>query len=171
MADFFSPAISGSTTSEENGYKAPAFSSGSSIEVTTVDMSDVWDGTPVAGDVMRIVRLPSSARVVNIEVSESAGAGAAAVSNIGVYETPANGGAVIDVDCIAAGFVQTGLLTGGINAVTGIAGQVQGDRPLWELAGLSSDPGGDFDIAFTPLGDYDNDTTKSAVRVDFIPNR
>lgn len=117
--------------------------------------------TAVAADAAlstyRLCRIPSSAKVQSLQFqSEAQGAGKV---QLGLYYStstvdgtaPANQGTVIDVkffsddiDCASA--VLPGekvFFTGGSNTPD------KRNQPIWQAAGLASDPGGFFDIVAT----------------------
>ena len=100
--------------------------------------------------VYRLVRVPSNARLTSILLATDAITGATA-SDVGVYQTAANGGAVVDadvfatdVDISAAATVFTEVLLEA--TATDIS---KCEKPLWELLGLTSDSRREYDIAVT----------------------
>jgi len=110
----------------------------------------------------RFVRLPSSARISNILIAHDAISGFADGS-IGVYY-PAVGappgvtaGAVVDADCFngttATDFTtarrQWADLTHEVTAGSGGFDVDEVRKKLWEIAGLSADPGCNLDIVIT----------------------
>lgn len=102
-----------------------------------------------AASVYRFVRLPSNARITSILLGSDAITGASA-SDVGVYQTAANGGAVVDAD-----FFATDVDISSATAFTEVMLEatatdiVKVEKRLWELLGLSADPGIDYDIAVT----------------------
>ena len=103
-----------------------------------------------AASVYRLVRVPSNARVSSILLATDAITGAT-TSDVGVYQTADNGGAVVDADLFAtdvdistAATVFTELL---LEATATDISKVE--KRLWELLGLSVDPMRDYDIAVT----------------------
>jgi hypothetical protein len=103
-----------------------------------------------ASSVYRLVRVPSNCRIESIKLASDAITGATA-SDVGIYQTAANGGAVVDADFFAT---DVDLSTGAV-AFTEVLLEATAtdiakcDMPLWELLGLSSDPGIQYDIAVT----------------------
>lgn len=113
-----------------------------------------------ATSVQRAVRIPSNANVRSVKLSTGDATTAGAI-DVGVYyadDNPASAtGAEIDADFFADAFdltsgpiVKTELLDqdGANNTI------VKQQLPLWEALGLSSDPGGYFDVAVTIATTY-----------------
>ena len=100
--------------------------------------------------VYRLCRVPSSARISSILLASDAITGATA-SDVGVYKTAREGGAVVDADFFAtdvnlsaAATVFTEVL---LEATATDIDKVE--KRLWELLGLTADPFIDYDIAVT----------------------
>ncbi len=103
-----------------------------------------------AGSIYRLCRIPSNARVSSVLLASDAITGASA-SDVGLYQTAANGGAVVDADFFAtdvdistAATVFTEVMLEA--TATDIA---KCEMPLWQLIGLSADPGIFYDFAVT----------------------
>lgn len=100
------------------------------------------------GSVYRFTRVPTNAKVKSLTFeSEAQGAGKV---QLGVYRTAADGGAVVNVNLFANDIDLTSAVvpTNEVNQ----AGNYTLDKrslPLWQAAGLASDPGGFLDIAAT----------------------
>lgn len=132
------------------GEGAPAYDKAAYGFVTAV-------AADAAGSTYRLQRVPSNAKV-NSLMFESQAQGAGKVQ-LGLYYSdstvdgtaPANQGAVIDakffaddIDCASAVLPSERVFfTGGTNTLD------KRNQPLWQAAGLSSDPGGFFDIVAT----------------------
>ncbi len=109
--------------------------------------------TPATDDaatsIGRLVRVPSNARVTKLSLTCAAFTTAGAV-DVGVYRTSGDGGAVVDADFFASAQALTAALADASvlneSGVNTIANQL---LPLWQAAGLASDPGGELDIAYT----------------------
>jgi len=103
-----------------------------------------------SGDIVRLVRVPSNARIDAVLLSTGDATTAGAI-DIGVYQTADNGGAVVDADLFASALA----LTGGPfsrSDQTWESGQytyAESCLPLWAALGLSVDPGVEYDIAAT----------------------
>lgn len=120
-----------------------------------------------ANSVYRLCRVPSNARITSILLGTDAITGATA-SDVGVYQTAANGGAVVDADFFATDVNISAAAT----AFTEVLLEATAtdidkvEKRLWELLGLSADPGRDYDIAVTV-----NDVTAAgtiAMKVKYV---
>ncbi len=71
--------------------------------------------------------------------------------DLGLYQTAENGGAVVDADFFASAFV----LTNGPDHNTELAFEsgvytiANSVKPLWQAMGLTTDPGIEYDVAYT----------------------
>ena len=102
-----------------------------------------------APSVYHLVGVPSNARVVSVKLNNPAGSASSAF-DIGVYRHPNDGGAIVSqalfgsaVACTTANvdLDVTGESTTYVNA--------KREQPLWQAAGLTSDPGGELSIVAT----------------------
>lgn len=125
--------------------KAPMFGSVGVIELANGDS---------IGSTYRMVRVPSNARIVRVAICCDAITSGAA--DIGLYRTAADGGAVVDADFFAsAQSIATALLANtDVTHEAGGSGNQNGEianaeKRLWEVLGLTSDPGIFYDIALT----------------------
>lgn len=113
-----------------------------------IGISAVANGDSI-GSTYRLVRVQSNARVTDAMVFCTAITSAAA--NIGLYQTAANGGAVVDADFFAA--AQTiATASNGINilgANTATYGPANREKRIWEVLGLTADPGIYYDVVVT----------------------
>lgn len=101
------------------------------------------------GSVYRILRLPSYARILRLELLNDAIAGGSDY-DLGVYEIADNGGLVKDADLFADLVSMVAERTLGFNAMYERGLDIaDGDQRLWELLGEASDPFRDYDIALT----------------------
>lgn len=103
-----------------------------------------------ANSVYRLCRIPSNARISSILLGTDAITGATA-ADVGLYQTAANGGAVVDADFFAtdvdistAATVFTEVMLEA--TATDIA---KCEMPLWQLIGLTADPQRSYDICVT----------------------
>lgn len=100
------------------------------------------------GSTFRMFRVPSNARVERIEVHCDAITSAAA--DIGLYQTAANGGAVVDVDAYAsAQSIATAITLVANNAAFEARNIDAIEKRVFEDAGLTTDPQREYDIALT----------------------
>ncbi len=97
--------------------------------------------------VYRVVRIKSGCRVNSLTLVNDAVTGAAA--DIGLYQTAANGGAVVSQQFFAA--AQSIATASGGTAVAHLNLQkaTQITQRVWEVLGLARDPGIEYDIALT----------------------
>ncbi len=102
-----------------------------------------------AASVYRLCRVPSSARISSILLASDA-ITTASTSDVGLYQTAANGGAVLDAD-----FFATDYDISSATAFTEVMLEATATdiskcaKPLWELYGLTSDPCIAYDICVT----------------------
>lgn len=100
------------------------------------------------GSTYRLCRVPSNARVESISLlcdAITSGAG-----DIGLYQTPANGGAVVDVDAYASAQSIASAITTVRNNVAFEARNIDKVGNLvWQDGGLTSDPQRELDIVLT----------------------
>lgn len=126
-----------------------------------------------ATSVHRAVRVPSNARISSIKLTTGDATTAGAI-NLGIYYSDDNAasatGAVIDADLFASAFD----LTGGPFAKTELVAEsaeytlAEQIQQLWEAAGLSSDPGGYFDIAATISTTYNGASVGQLYEVEYV---
>ncbi len=100
-----------------------------------------------AGSTYRFCEVPSNAKLVRAFYScDDLGTGL--TMNVGLYQTTANGGAVVDQDFFASALdVATAAV--GITEITFERGATLIDEleePLWERLGLSADPQRNYDV-------------------------
>lgn len=96
------------------------------------------------GSVYRFVRIPSRARVSEILIATD-GEGTGGAGDVGLYH--ANGGVAVDADLFAAALA----MATANNALSATPALDPADftKPLWEVLGLSEDPGVEYDVAIT----------------------
>lgn len=101
------------------------------------------------GSTYRLCSVPSNARVSEILISTAAMGGSSA-ADIGLYQTTANGGAVVDADFFAAAATLVSALTNSQIAMTQTVNTItkQGQR-VWEALGLSADTLRSYDVVLT----------------------
>lgn len=116
-----------------------------------VGLVAVANGDSIAST-LRFFRVPSSAGVRQILKRSTAITSAA--MDIGLYQTAANGGAVVDVDFFASAVsIATADLVG--TDVTFEAGAgpsylvTDVEKPIWQVLGLAADPKVDYDVVGT----------------------
>lgn len=110
---------------------------------------EIANGDSIAS-ILRVVTVPSAARVVRLSIRIT-GTITTAAGDIGLYKAPAHGGAVADVDLFATAQALSSAIatwTDITNESTTITATLA-EKRLWELLGLTADPGIDYDIAIT----------------------
>nr|PZN74870.1 MAG: hypothetical protein DIU56_17300 [Pseudomonadota bacterium] len=111
------------------------------------------------GSTYRIARVPSNARISQI-LFASAASGATGQVDIGLYDTPANGGAVVDADFFASALDPGGgaIPPTDVTHESGVFGLEDAEQPLWQALGLTKDPQKEYDIAATVVEAFENAT-------------
>ena len=118
--------------------------------------------------IIRLIALPSNAVVTDLRITSAAqGAGA---FDVGVYRTNGDGGAVVDQDFFAtavscaSAVVNVDVLNESTTNTIAKQGQ-----PLWQAAGMASDPKSTLDIALTVAGtDVTTGTGAIALRAVYV---
>lgn len=74
-----------------------------------------------------------------------------AAADFGLYRTTQDGGAVVDADLFASAQSIATAITAGTNVLheSGVLDVSKIEQPLWQVLGLASDPGIDYDIVAT----------------------
>lgn len=103
-----------------------------------------------SGDIVRMVRVPSNARIDKVLLS-TGDATTAGATDIGVYQTETNGGAVVDADLFASALALTGGPFNNSDQTfeSGEYTYAECALPLWEVLGLSADSNREYDICLT----------------------
>ena len=114
------------------------------------DTIELTSGDSIAS-IYRMARVHSSWRLT--ELLLQCDAITTCAGDFGLYDTAANGGAVVDVDCFASAQSLATAIIPGTN-VMGEAAAVFGDianvrKSIWEVLGLSADPNKFYDVAVT----------------------
>lgn len=101
------------------------------------------------GSVYIMGSIPSNARVSQVLLSCD-GAATTGAADIGLYQTTANGGAVVDADVFASAQALTSTLSNSdVTHESGVYGIEDSELYLWEVLGLSTDPNIHYDVALT----------------------
>jgi hypothetical protein len=122
------------------------------LEVATAAITS-GDNT---GSTYRMFRVPSNAVMTDLRIY-SPDIGTTTISDIGLYRTAKDGGAVVDADFFASALsLKDGALNGTDvlheSAVFSIANS---GKELWEALALTSDPSVFYDVALTLTADAD----------------
>lgn len=121
-----------------------------------------------ATSVQRACRVPSNAYIRAVRVSAADFTTAGAI-NVGVYQTTANGGAVVDADLFGSAVDMSGGPFSNLD-ITHESGEftvAERDTPLWQVLGLSSDPCREYDIAATISTNF-NGGQNYRIDVDYV---
>lgn len=124
--------------------------------------------TQASGDIIRFVRVPSNARISEVLLT-TADATTAGNIDIGVYQTDDNGAAVVDADLFASALALTGgpFVNSDQTFESGEYTYAESAKPLWEVLGLSADPGREYDICATVTTTFDAAGTVQVLKVRY----
>lgn len=102
------------------------------------------------GSTYRLGSIPSNARVHQL-LASCPDIGTTTAADIGLYQTTRNGGAVADVDFFASALSLSGgaLVNQDITSENGLITAAKAEQMVWELLGLTKDPGVDYDVVAT----------------------
>lgn len=117
----------------------------------------------------RFCRVPSNARISEVLLTTGDATTAGAI-DVGIYQTPDNGSAVVDADLFASAYdLSVGPFTN--SDITYESGQYTVDesvKPLWEVLGLSADPKREYDIAATITTTFNGAAVGQLVKVRYV---
>lgn len=134
-------------TARDLGQLANAINTGAGPDAA-VDQITVTNGDSIAS-VFRVLRIPSNACVTDLSLF--CGAITSGAADVGLYQIPTYGGAVVDADFFTAA-QSIATASAGINVLggnTATYGPANRGKRVWEVLGLTADPGRDYDIALT----------------------
>lgn len=129
-----------------------------------------------ADSTFRYVRVPTTAKIKSVAFT-SAAAGGSAATDIGVYypTTGKTGVADLVANAIDRDFFATAVVTSSAIPLTDVtfeagAGYLRSEinTPLWQALGLTSDPGGFFDIVASLTVAVDVAATETAMSVQYV---
>lgn len=112
--------------------------------------------------------LPSNAIPISCRIS-CPDLGTTTLADFGLYKSTADGGAVVDVDFFGSAVsLKDGALAKSdiTNENSAVATPANGEKPVWELLGLSADPGLFYDVVATLTAAADG-TGDVLVEVDY----
>lgn len=117
--------------------------------VESVGTVEVTSGDSI-GSTFLMCQIPSNARVSDILVS-SDDIGTGTAGDIGLYQTTANGSAVVDADFFASALSLSGgaLLQSIAQHESAVFGVEDLEKTVWEALGLSADPKRNYDVVLT----------------------
>jgi hypothetical protein len=100
------------------------------------------------GSVLRLFRVPSNAVMTDLRVY--CPAITTATTDIGLYRTAKDGGAVVDADLFTSAQALTSALNGtDVLHESGVFSLTNAGQELWQALGLTSDPSVFYDVAMT----------------------
>ena len=101
-------------------------------------------------------QVPSNARVSQLLVWAD-DIGTTTAGDVGLYQTTANGGAVVDADFFASALSLNGgaLTASDITHESGVFNVDDAEKTLWSALGLTADPNLFYDVVLTLTGDAD----------------
>lgn len=125
--------------------------------------------TQTSGDIIRLVRVPSNARISQVLLSTGDATLAGAI-NIGVYQTTENGGAVVDADLFASALDLSGGPFNNSDQTfeSGEYTYAESAKPLWEVLGLTADSNREYDICATVTTTGNGMGTSMALKVRYV---
>lgn len=134
---------------------------------TFIGNASITSGDDIAST-YRIGQFPSNARVSSVVIS-SPDIGTTTLADIGLYQTSANGGAVVDADFFASAL---SLKDGALSAVdvtheSGVFSLTNSGKMIWEALGLSADPKINYELALTLTAAADG-TGVATVKAYFV---
>lgn len=114
------------------------------VKVATADVTNLDS----IGSTYRLFRVPSNAVMTDLRVYCPAITTAA--TDIGLYRTAKDGGAVVDADLFTSAQVLTSALAGtDVLHESGVFSLANSGKELWEALGLTSDPSVFYDVTMT----------------------
>lgn len=120
-----------------------------------------------ATSILRFCRVPSNARISSVQMTT--GAATAGAVDIGVYQTADNGGTVVDADLFASAQALTAaLFNADVTYESGEYTVAESVKPLWEVLGLSSDPGREYDVAATITTTFSAASVGQVLKVRYV---
>lgn len=147
MSDYFGDALASSDDTYDRQFRAAAAISHGRARWTRSSITRLL----TTSDVARMISLRSTDRLMELWLAGDGAATAGAV-NVGAHTAGAeHDGAVIDADYFATAVASPSTAARAeILAERSAATGVNMGKPLWEMLGLSADPGGYIDLTLTP---------------------
>lgn len=138
---------SANLTTRNSGVMVNATQAAMSLRATCDQMN--VNNTDSIGSTYRLCRISSDSIVIGATLFNGAVTGAAA--DVGLYQTVANGGAVVDADFFAAA-QSIATASAGVNILggnTATYGPANRAKRIWEVLGLTADPQREYDVVLT----------------------
>lgn len=116
---------------------------------------DIANGDSVASKFIAC-SVPSNAVVASVKLT-SPDIGTTTAADVGLYQTTANGSAVVDADFFGSGVSLSGgaITKSEVAFESGVYTIANSEKPLWEALALSADSKRDYDIVLTLTGAAD----------------
>lgn len=120
------------------------------------------------GSTYRMCSIPSNAHAIRVVLTTD-DLGTTATLDVGIYQTTANGAAVVDADFFASAINANSAAVAEtmVSHESGVYGREDLELPLWEALGMSADTSRNYDVVVTSVGDIDAAGTIS-VAVDYV---
>jgi hypothetical protein len=133
------------------------------FERVSVATAAITSGDSVAST-YRMFRVPSNAVMTDLRIY-APDIGTTTISDIGLYDTAAAGGAVVDADFFASALsLKDGALNGtDVLHEAAVFTIANSGKELWDALGLTSDPHKFYDVALTLTGAADATATVKLV--------
>jgi hypothetical protein len=118
--------------------------------------------------IIRLVQVPSNAVVVRVDAQF--GAQGAGKFDLGLYRTNDDGGAVVDADFFSSAIdAASAVALADVQTESTVNTIAKQNQPLWQAAGMTTDPKKDIDVALTVVTtDVTTGTTAVGVKVWYI---
>ena len=118
--------------------------------------------------VIRLVSVPSNAIVTKVEIQSAAQT--AGKFDVGLWRTNGDGGAVVDQDFFATAVdCASAVVTTDVTNESGTYTIAKQAQPIWQAAGMTSDPKSQLDIACTVAAtDVTTGTGAISLRVKYV---
>lgn len=144
---------------------SPALNGAPLKEICSVVASAADDS---ATSVFRFHRIASNARVSEVRITSAAASTAGAI-DIGLYQTEANGGAVVDADFFTSALALTAAQNNAdVTFESGVYTLANSEKVLWQALGLSADPQREYDIAATITTTFNGGPTAIRLLTRFV---
>lgn len=122
------------------------------------------------GSTYRVVRVHSSWRVSSV-LADSPDIGTTTAADVGLYDTAANGGAVVDADFFGSAVSLSGgaIANSDVTHESAVVTVANYGKRIWEQLALTADPNKWYDVALTLTGAADAGGT-GMLRVRYAGN-
>jgi hypothetical protein len=137
--------------------------------VAKVTMGSADSGTST----YKFMSIPSNARITGMSLTTDTTAGGSCAIKLGVYDTTANGGAIVgsgdqfgtSIDLHTAALTRSNQMFHSGAASLTVA---NAEKMLWDALALSSDPNKEYDITATLTADNSSNAVVMILQVDYV---